>query len=87
MSELCVTTVSIYPGTCMYTSNISVGVCMYYVTFHKQDNSTALHKASKNGHHEVVRVLLAAKATVNTQDKVRLSTIITIRFGHECMCS
>ncbi len=32
-----------------------------------QDNWTALHVASSNGHDEVVRVLLAAKATVNTQ--------------------
>ena len=36
-----------------------------------QVNSTALHKASSNGHDAVVRVLLAAKATVNTQNKVR----------------
>ena len=35
-----------------------------------QENSTALIKASKNGHDEVVRILLAAKATVNTQNKV-----------------
>ncbi len=36
----------------------------------QQDNRTALHIASQQGHDEVVRVLLAAKATVNTQDKV-----------------
>ena len=35
-----------------------------------QDNITALHLASQNGHDKVVRVLLAAKAAVNTQDKV-----------------
>ncbi len=35
-----------------------------------QDNQTALHLASSNGQDEVVRVLLAAKATINTQDKV-----------------
>ena len=38
-----------------------------------QDNVTALNIASDNGHDEVVRVLLAAKATVNTQDKVSYS--------------
>ena len=38
-----------------------------------QDNRTALHAASSNGHDEVVRVLLAAKATVNTQSKVSYS--------------
>ena len=38
-----------------------------------QDNVTALHVASGNGHDEVVRVLLAAKATVNTQHKVSYS--------------
>ncbi len=31
---------------------------------------TALHIASYSGHDEVVRVLLAAKATVNTQTEV-----------------
>ena len=36
----------------------------------KQDNVTALYLACKNEHDEVVRVLIAAKATVNTQDKV-----------------
>ncbi len=35
-----------------------------------QDGVTALHWASNNGHDEIVRVLLAAKATVNTQEKV-----------------
>ena len=35
-----------------------------------QDGVTALHWASNNGHDEIVRVLLAAKATVNTQNKV-----------------
>ncbi len=36
----------------------------------QQDNQTALYQASSSGHDEVVRVLLAAKATVNTQSKV-----------------
>ncbi len=36
----------------------------------QQNNWTALYVASNNGHYEVVRVLLAAKATVNTQTKV-----------------
>ena len=35
-----------------------------------QDGATALFWASRNGHDEIVRVLLAAKATVNTQNKV-----------------
>ncbi len=35
-----------------------------------QDGWTAVYCASRNGHDEVVRVLLAAKVTVNTQDKV-----------------
>ena len=38
--------------------------------FIQQKHWTALHSASNNGHAEVVGVLLAAKATVNTQDKV-----------------
>ncbi len=40
---------------------------------------TALHIASRNGHDEVVRVLLAAKATVNTQDRV--SEMFTVLAG------
>ena len=35
-----------------------------------QDGCTALYWASDKGHDEIVRVLLAAKATVNTQNKV-----------------
>ncbi len=38
-----------------------------------QGNWTALNVASSNGHDEVVRVFLAAKATVNTQSKVSYS--------------
>ena len=37
----------------------------------QQENTTALYLASMNGHDKVVRILLAAKARVNTQDKVR----------------
>ena len=37
-----------------------------------QSGLTALYCASNNGHDEIVRVLLAAKATVNTQNKVGL---------------
>ncbi len=36
----------------------------------QQDNRTALYIASCEGYDEVVRVLLAAKATVNTKRKV-----------------
>ena len=50
----------------------SLYIVMYIFTL-IQDNVTALHAASSNGHDEVVRVLLAAKATVNTQDKVSYS--------------
>ena len=35
-----------------------------------QNGWTAVYWASRNGHDEIVRVLLAAKATVNTQIKV-----------------
>ena len=35
-----------------------------------QDGITALYWASRNGYNEIVRVLLAAKATVNTRIKV-----------------
>ena len=35
-----------------------------------QDGGTALYYASRNGYGEVVRVLLAANATVNIQNEV-----------------
>ncbi len=37
-----------------------------------QDGATAVHWACVNEHDEIVRVLLAAKATFNTQTKVGL---------------
>ncbi len=40
------------------------------ISIQLQDKKTALHLASANGYDEIVRVLLAAKARVNTQDKV-----------------
>ncbi len=53
---------------------------------------TALHAASSNGHDEVVRVLLAAKATVNTAvleiiviDKCHLCLVILSGHMQECM--
>ena len=49
-----------------------------------QDNTSALHAASSNGHDEVVRVLLAAKATVNTQSKVSYSTVEPRLSEHLC---
>ncbi len=36
----------------------------------QQDNRTALYHASIKGHDKVAKALLAAKATVNTRDKV-----------------
>ena len=45
-----------------------------------QSQRTALHWASENGHNEVVRVLLAAKATVNTQDKVSFPDYLGIMY-------
>ena len=41
----------------------------------QQDEETALHLACKKGYTEVVKVLLAAKATVNTQNKVSPSAL------------
>ncbi len=61
-----------------HCSDVAELQCLYSVQLHtlsitlliQQDNRTALYQASYNGHDEVVRVLLAAKATVNTQTKV-----------------
>ena len=42
-------------------------------SFSVQDGSTALHLASQNGHCEVVRMLLKAKADVNARTNVSKS--------------
>ena len=36
-----------------------------------QDGETALHQASRNGHGEVVKALVEAKANVDVQTEVR----------------
>ncbi|XP_064395548.1 uncharacterized protein LOC135342673 isoform X3 [Halichondria panicea] len=52
-----------------------------------QNGATALYWASRNGHDEIVRVLLAAKATVNTQTKSGQTPLWVASFyGHQkCM--
>ena len=52
-----------------------VCTCMKCWLFVEQNNETALEQACWKGHDEVVRVLLAAKATVNMQDKVSYGQI------------
>ena len=61
----------------------TVSSCYSVQLFHvcpsfQQNHWTALHIASSEGHAEVVGVLLAAKATVNIQDKVS-STLSTVQ--------
>ena len=46
---------------------------------------SALHKASSNGHGEVVKVLVEAKANVDVQDKVRRGWGQRCR-ERECVC-
>ena len=50
----------------------------------QQNHWTALHIASNKGHAEVVEVLLAAKATVNTEDKVS-STLYAMSRHMTCL--
>ena len=56
----------------------------------QQNHLTALHSASREGHAEVVGVLLAAMATVNTQVKVSstlyaLYRLESLLFGQPAM--
>ncbi len=69
---------------------IGVLVCRCYC-LDLQDGWTAVYWASNNGHDEIVRVLLAAKATVNTQTKVGFvvqthisNRIRTVSSYHSC---
>ena len=49
---------------CMYMYNVM------YTCSTTQDQKTALHYASKEGHHEIVQLLLEKGADPNTRDKV-----------------
>ena len=51
----------------------------------KQNHLTALHVASSKGRAEVVGVLLAAKATVNTQLKVSSALCIRTVQTHDML--
>ena len=45
-----------------------------------QDGTTALFVAAQNGHLRVVEVLIAAKAQVDIQQKVRFNTTLVLYF-------
>ena len=47
--------------------NLYCSLVLYYSS---QDQRTALHYASKGGHHDTVRVLLERGVDLNTHDKV-----------------
>ncbi len=48
--------------------------CVHLLIFNSvQDGATALYVASQNGHLRVVEVLIAAKAQVDIQQKVRFN--------------
>ena len=63
---------------------IVLGNALFYVCILKQNHRTALHVASSKGHADVVDILLAAKATVNTQDKVS-STLYALSRHMTCL--
>ena len=49
---------------------LCVFTCSSSLDSHIQDGATALIVASQEGHHEIVRMLLEAKADVNMKDNV-----------------
>ena len=56
--------------SCSSDSTVIVLVCVMFVTDSVQDEATALHMASQDGHCEVVGTLLEAKADVNMKTNV-----------------
>ena len=50
--------------------DIDSEVSLLLSCFSPQDGGTALHKASWNGHLEVVKLLVQSHANVNVKDKV-----------------
>ena len=55
--------------------------------FFEQDKLTALHLASNNRHDEVVSVLLASNADVNTQNKVSHQSVSSHVSMYNYTCS
>ena len=69
--------------TCTYAwirvcirSTVHGHYCSLVLYYSSQDQWTALHYASKGGHHDTVRVLLEKGADPNTCDEVHVSTCI-----------
>ena len=63
-------------GMVFMTSDLS------YFPLHVQDGQTALYIACKNGHDQIVELLLKKEADVNHQTKVRPLMLVCV-FLHE----
>ena len=50
---------------------------------HEQDGHTALFIASRNGHDQIVELLLKREADVNHQTKVRLLVLVCVLLHEE----
>ena len=51
-------------------STVRAHVCSLVLYYSSQDQKTALHYASRGGHHDTVRVLLERRADLNACDLV-----------------
>ena len=53
------------------------------ILIHAQNGRTALYIASRNGHDQIVKLLLGREADVTHQTKVRLLVLVHVFFHEE----
>ena len=72
-------------GTAVLTAPLTVIVWLCIVGLGAQDERTPLHFASYNGDIDAIKLLLAAKATVDRSDKVLALVFVALACGVACL--
>ena len=67
------------------TESDIISVTIAFILFSVQDGCTALHKASMNGHLEVVKLLLQFHTDVNIKDKVSTESCTSLASSYNSL--